>query len=317
MVPFYLAAELYLLPTDLRDVRPWLREIELRKATFTAAPDFAYRLALRKADPQKTDLSSLRVALNAAEPVRQSTIAAFHKTYGLKNVMVAGYGLAEATVGVSMWTPGTQNRVDENGVVSVGPPFPGVEVAIVAGGREVPTGEVGEIAIRSAANSGGYFNNHEENELLLWQDGFYLSGDLGYLDEDGYLYIVSRKKNIIKRSGETISPWEIEEVIDQIPGVRYSAAIGVDRGMEEGEQVVVFAEIRNGTEMDLDQRHAKGVHIVGAVHDYMGFRPARAYLLKPKGIPLTDNGKIQHVRLREMYLDGSLRAQGAILYPEF
>jgi len=317
MVPFCLGAALYLLPTDLRDVRPWLDEIHRRRATFTAAPDFAYRLALRKVDPQEYDLSSLRVALNAAEPVRKSTISAFHQSFGLENVMVAGYGLAEVTVGVSMWPPGTPNRVDPQGVVSVGPPFPGVEVAIVTDGRKQPAGKVGEIAIRSTANSAGYFNNPEENRRLVWQDGHYLSGDLGYLDEDGNLYIVSRKKNIIKRSGETISPWEIEEVVDRIPDVRYSAAVGVERGMEAGEQVIVFAEIRNGQKADRDSLHATAVRIAGDVHGYMGFRPARAYLLKPKGIPLTDNGKIQHVRLRELYLDGSLRAQGVILYPEF
>ncbi|MBN2044489.1 MAG: AMP-binding protein [Anaerolineales bacterium] len=316
MVPFYLAAELFLLPTNLRDVKPWLEAIEEHKGTFTAAPDFAYRLVLRKTEPFEYDLSCLRVALNAAEPVRETTITSFHQHFGLKNVMVAGYGLAEATVGVSMWPPGTPNRIDAKGAPSVGVPFPGVEAAIVCGDQFQSPGQLGEITIRSTANSLGYFNNQAENEKLFWKDGYLLSGDLGYLDADGYLYIISRKKNILKRSGVTISPWEIEEVVDRRGEVRYSAAIGIDRGSVEGEQIVLFAEIRNGEQMPDQARHELAVGIVADIHDYMGFRPARVYLLKPKGIPLTDNGKVQHVRLRELFINGSLRQRGVILYPE-
>ncbi len=315
MVPFYLAAQVHLLPTNLRDVHPWLAAIQSHRATFTAAPDFAYRLCLRHVDPSKYDLSSLRVALNAAEPVRATTIQEFEQAFGLTNVMVAGYGLAEATVGVSMWKPGMPKRVDSRGQVSVGAPFPDVDLLIVSDGRILPPGEIGEVAIRSKANSLGYFNNPNETEKLFREDGYLLSGDLGYLDQEGYLYIVSRKKNIIKRSGETISPHEIEEVVDAMPGVRFSAAVGVDKGGLEGEQVYVFAEIRD--DIPKSDYHEMALQMVTDFHAHMGFRPARVYLLKRRGIPLTHNGKIQHVRLREIYLDGSLQAQGAILYPEY
>ena len=313
MVPFYLAAQVHLLPTNLQDVRPWLAAIQNHKATFTAAPDFAYRLCLRHVDPGEYDLSSLRVALNAAEPVRATTVREFEGVFGLKNVMVAGYGLAEATVGVSMWKAGTPDRIDSHGRVSVGAPFPQVELLIVSEREVLPPGETGEIAIRSKANSLGYYRNLEETAKLCWQDGYLLSGDLGYLDEDGFLYIVSRKKNIIKRSGETISPQEIEEVVDAMPGVRFSAAIGVDKGGVEGEQVYVFAEIRDN--IPESEFHDMAIQIVADFHAHMGFRPARMYLLKPRGIPLTHNGKIQHIRLKEMYLESSLRE--AILYPDF
>jgi len=313
MVPFYLAAQVHLLPTNLRDVRPWLTAIQDHKATFTAAPDFAYRLCLRHIDPGKYDLSSLRVALNAAEPVRATTIREFEQAFGLTNVMVAGYGLAEATVGVSMWKPGMPERVDSRGRVSVGAPFPDVDLLIVSDGKILPLDETGEIAIRSKANSLGYFNNPDETEKLFWKDGYFLSGDLGYLDEDGYLYIVSRKKNIIKLSGETISPQEIEEMVDAMPGVRFSAAIGVDKGGMEGEQVYVFAEIRDT--IPASDYHGMALQMVADFHAHMGFRPARVYLLKPRSLPLTHNGKIQHVRLREMYLDGSLK--DSILFPEY
>ncbi len=313
MVPFYLAAKTHLLPTNLRDVRPWLDAIQKHAATFTAAPDFAYRLVLRHVDPSEYSLSSLRVALNAAEPVRATTLYDFQQAFGLKDVMVAGYGLAEATVGVSMWTPSTPNRIDTRGFVSVGHPFPDVDLLIVSDGVIQSPNTVGEIAIRSKANSLGYYLNPEETEKLFWQDGYFLSGDLGYFDEDGYLYIVSRKKNIIKRAGETISPQEIEEVVDGMDGVRFSAAIGVDKGNAEGEQVYVFAEIREI--IPAEEWHELALQMTANIHAHMGFRPARVYLLKPRSIPLTHNGKIQHIRLKEMVLDGSLRAD--ILYPKY
>jgi acyl-CoA synthetase (AMP-forming)/AMP-acid ligase II len=314
MVPFYLAADMHLLPADLRSVRDWLKTIHASGGTFTAAPDFAYRLCLRHLDSlREYNITSLRVALNAAEPVRAATITGFESAFGLVNVMVAGYGLAEATVGVSMWTPQTPARVDANGLVSVGHPFPDVNVKIL---KDDPSSQIGEIVIKSRANSKGYFNNPEETKALFWKDGYIHSGDLGYLDEDGYLYIVGRRKNIIKHAGETIAPQEIEETVDAISGVRASAAVGIDRGRVEGEQAYVFVEVREKPNIS-EWGYELTLKIVQAIHNRLGLRPARVVLVKPRAIPKTHNGKIQHVRLRESYLDGTLRAQGKILYPEY
>jgi len=314
MVPFYLAADVHLLPADLRSLRDWFKTIYDSRGTFTAAPDFAYRLCLRNVDAlREFDISSLRVALNAAEPVRAATITGFESAFGLGNVMVAGYGLAEATVGVSMWTPQTPARVDANGLVSVGRPFPEVEVKIL---KDDPSSEIGEILIKSAANSKGYFNNKEETAALFWKDGYIHSGDLGYLDEDGYLFIVGRRKNIIKHAGETIAPQEIEETVDAIPGIRYSAVVGIDRGRAEGEQAYVFAEVREKVNIS-EWGYELTLQIVQGIHDRLGFRPARVYLVKPHAIPKTHNGKIQHVQLKALYLAGTLREQGMIVYPEY
>jgi len=308
MVPFYLGGVTHLLPADLRSVRDWFRAIQEFHGTFTAAPDFAYRLCLRQADTLKGyDITSLRVALNAAEPVRAATMERFESAFGLSDVVVAGYGLAEATVGVSMWTPQTKARVDAKGLVSVGRPFPDVEVKIAADG---------EILIKSKANSMGYFNNTEATRELIIDNGFFCSGDLGYLDEKGYLYIVGRKKNIIKYAGETVAPQEIEETVDALREVRYSAAVGIDRGGVEGEQAYVFAEVRE--KPDIEQwGYELTLEIVEAIHERLGIRPARVFLVKPRTIPKTHNGKIQHVQLREFYLNGSLRELGMILYPEY
>lgn len=317
MVPFYLGIKSILLPTNLTDITQWANAIEQHKATFTAAPDFAYRLCLRHLIPSDHNLKSLRVALNAAEPVRSTTLHDFEYAFGLSNVMVAGYGLAEATVGVSMWKPGTKNRIDSRGFVSVGKPFPGIVIKIMGGEKELPPGEIGEIAIKSPANADGYFQNPEATSNTFLDSGYLLSGDMGYLDSDGYLYIVSRKKNIIKRAGETLAPQEIEELVDQLPEIRYSAVIGIDRGGLEGEQVYVFAEIRSPERKTEDEFHQLTIKLVSEIYQQAGFRPARTFLLKPKSIPLTHNGKIKHQMLKTAYVEATLRESGAILYPEY
>jgi acyl-CoA synthetase (AMP-forming)/AMP-acid ligase II len=314
MVPFYLAAETHLLPTNLRDIHPWLERIQSCKATFTAAPDFAYRLVLNRVQPNEYDLSSLRVALNAAEPVRATTIFEFEKRFDLRNVMTAGYGLAEATVGVSMSPPGQSPKVDERGIVSVGKPFPGVEVRIMDESKTLEFGQAGEILIKSTANCKGYYNNPEETENLF-RDGFIVSGDMGYLDVQGNLYITGRKKNIIKHLGQTIAAQELEELVDTMPNVRYSAALGIDRGRLEGEQIYLFAETRgNGAPKIWEELT---LQIVEAVHARLGIRPARVLFLKRHGIPRTHNGKIQHVLLKEQFLSGSLNENTLILYPDY
>jgi acyl-CoA synthetase (AMP-forming)/AMP-acid ligase II len=318
MVPFTLGARLYLLPSSLRNVSAWLAAIERRRGTFTAAPDFGYRLLLRRVtDPSDYDLSCLRVALNAAEPVRHATLLEFEQSFGLHNVMMPGYGLAEATVGVSMWAPGTEVRVDENRVVSVGRPFPRVEVVIVEGDRRCPAFEVGEILVKSPANTRGYLGNPEATRELLRDDGFLHTGDLGYLDDDGHLYIVGRRKSIILHAGRNVAPLEVEESVDAHPFVRYSAAVGIDRGGAEGEQIYVFAELRPPLDQAREKLQKRSVELVGAVHRRLGLRPARAYLVKPHTIPLTDTGKIRYPLLRERYLDGHLRERGQILFPDF
>jgi acyl-CoA synthetase (AMP-forming)/AMP-acid ligase II len=315
MVPFSLAAELVLLPTSLRNIRRWLEAIESHRGSFTAAPDFAYRLCLRAGG--RHDLASLRVALNAAEPVRASTLEAFAGTFGLADVMMPGYGLAEATVGVSMWPPRTPVAVDERGFPSVGPPFPDVEIRILGDGGLLGPRETGEILVRSPANTRGYLDDPEGTAELFWRDGFLRTGDLGYLDRQGRLTIVGRKKNIIIQSGRNLAPSEIEQAADEPRPVRLAAAVGIDRGDEAGEQVYLFAEARGGDSLPEADRRALVTDIVRRVHARLGVRPGRVYLLRPRTIFLTANGKVRHQALKQAYLDGSLRAAGSVLFPDW
>ncbi len=318
MVPFFLGAKLVLLPTALANARPWLSAIARHKGTLTASPDFGYRLALRYIkDPSAFDLSSLRVALDAAEPVRAGTIEQFERAFNLRGVVIAGYGLAEATVGVCTWEPGRPPLVDSRGIVSVGRPFAGIDLKIVEEDALLPAGQTGEIVVRSPANTRGYYSDQAATSRLFWRDVYIRTGDLGYLDDEGRLFVTGRIKNIVKHGGETVFPQEAEEIADRMPLVRRSAAVGIDSGGPEGEQLYLFAEVSRPAGYDEAALHEAAVGLVQAVHGQLGLRPGRVYLLRPHSIPLTHNGKTRHGALRDMYVSGALRAGNAILFPDY
>lgn len=313
MVPLFIGSPFFLLPIGIRHLEKWLRTIEAEKATFTAAPDFMYRLSLLYIrDPDRYDLSTLRTALNAAEPVRASTISAFEKQFRLNNVLLPAYGLAEATVGVSCWYPGKPVKVDEKGHVSVGKPFPGIDIRIDRENIPVPDKELGEILVHSPANTGGYYRNPAADDLLFTKDRYIRTGDLGYLDKDGDLTVVGRKKNIIIQGGMNISAREVEELTDSFPFVRRSAAAGIDRGKTEGEQVYIFLEAKfTDTQWkDTGLLAEKKIDIVNAFRHRFGFRPGRIIFLEPRSIPMTQNGKTQYTKLIEQFLSGTFRKQG-------
>jgi acyl-CoA synthetase (AMP-forming)/AMP-acid ligase II len=318
MAPFFLGAKLVLLPTALANARPWLGALSRHRGTVTAAPDFAYRLALRGVrDPSAYDLSSLRVALNAAEPVRARTIEGFERAFGLRNVLIAGYGLAECTVGVSTWPPGSPPLADGRGVVSVGHPFPRIDVQIIENSQPLASGQIGEIVVHSPANTRGYFSDLAETARLFWRDAYIRTGDLGYLDDLGRLFVTGRLKNIIKHGGETIFPQDAEQIVDLLPFVRRCAAVGIDSSGPEGEQLWLFAELSRPGGYAEPEFYDAAVEVVRAIQAQLGIRPGRVYLLRPHSIPLTHNGKTQHAALRDLFLSGSLRACNAILFPAY
>jgi acyl-CoA synthetase (AMP-forming)/AMP-acid ligase II len=320
MVPFYLGLSLTLLPTGYNYLKTWLKTIQDQGATFTAAPDFAYRLCLLYIkDPENYNLSSLRVALNAAEMVRSGTIQRFEERFKLKHVILPAYGLAEATVGVCSWKPGKKVKVDSRGLVSVGTPFPGVQMRITRDKKPANPGEIGEILVKSKANTRGYFQNPNATKDLFNHEGYIKTGDLGYVDEDSDYFIVGRKKNIIIQGGFNIAAGEIEELVDEFPFVRRSAAVGIDRGGSEGEQVYIFIEV-NLKKSQLQKQETFmeiTLEVVQQFDNMFGFKPGRVYLLKTRAVPMTYNGKIKYLQLKEDYINGTLRKEGLILFPEY
>jgi acyl-CoA synthetase (AMP-forming)/AMP-acid ligase II len=327
--PPLTATPLWLLPPDLRNPRQWLELISEVRATFTVSPDFGYRNCVRNIrDTTGLDLSSLRAALSGAEPVRVSTIQAFERHFGLKDIIAPCYGLAEATLAVAIWPFGVPVRTDESGrFVSVGRPCRGVEVRIVPpldddtmteprrasnrppsvlADRALPATIIGEICVRGPGVMRGYHNNPEATATILSPDGWLRTGDLGFLDQEGYLYITGRLKDVIFLAGENIVPADIEEIVDHVTGVRYSAVVGLDNERTGTQRLYVVAEVRENPSDPAGSGRLAG-EIIRRVHEERGHRPARVLLVQPGTIPKTSSGKIQHSRLADMLQAGELK----------
>ena len=309
--PPLLGTPIWLLPPDLRSPRQWLSLVTEIRATFTVSPDFGYRNCVRNVrDTTGLDLTSLKAALSGAEPVRMSTIEAFESHFGLKRIISPCYGLAEATLAVAIWPRGVPLRLDPSGrFLSVGQPCRGVSVRILApldeGTGERAAGVEGEICVKSPGVMKGYYNNPEATAKVLMPGGWLRTGDLGLLDAEGYLYVTGRLKDLIILGGQNVVPADIEEVVDRVEGVRYSAAVGIDSERTGTQRLHVVAEVRN-EEAPPDDYHDLMREITARVHRASGHRPARVILVRSSTIPKTSSGKIQHSRLVQMIQDDSL-----------
>ncbi len=300
MCPFYLGARLVLLPVKLK-ADAWLSAIEQFRGTVTAAPDFAFRYVLRVGgDLARYDVDSMRMALVAAEPVRARTIARIEAELGIPGVLRPGYGLAEACVAVTFYPlDREQIQTDKHGIIAVGTPVAGTTLSIRdESGRTLGPGEQGEICFHSPSQTLGYFRNPEATSQLFTPDGHVRTGDIGYLDRDGMLTIVDRKKNIIIVSGRNLSPKELEEISDTVEGVRLSMAVGVDEGGAAGEQVHMVIESRE-RETDAAQRRVTGRAVRHVLQEQMGIRAQRVHVVPPGTVPRTYNGKLQYVVMRK------------------
>jgi fatty-acyl-CoA synthase len=311
--PPLMAAPVWLLPPDLRSPRQWLDLITEVRATFTVSPDFGYRNCVRNVrDTTDIDLTSLKAALSGAEPIRISTINAFEDHFGLKNVIAPCYGLAEATLAVAVHPRATPVRLDPSGrFVSVGVACRGVSIRIVPRAEDGPAvalapGDEGEIQVRSPGVMKGYYNNPEATARVLGPDGWLRTGDLGVLDADGRLYVTGRIKDVMILGGENVIPADVEEVVDGVPGVRYSAAVGLESDRTGTQRLHVVAEVRSES-AEAGEYHGLVREIVHRVHESRGHRPARVLLVRSGTIPKTSSGKIQRSRLGQMIQESGLK----------
>lgn len=286
----------HIVPPAIQTIPLWLETIARTRATITGAPDFAWRLAARLGDPS-LDLSSLRYAINGGEPVRSSTVRSFENRYGLENVVMPGYGLAEATLTVSFSPIGEPVATDARGNVSCGPPTPGVEVRI---------DETGEILVGGPGVFAGYLDAPEATAEML-RDGWLHTGDEGYLDDGGRLYVLGRRRAMIKRGGAVLSPRELEEAAQNAASVRIAAAFGSSSPQGTEEIVVVL-------ESDASDSAAVVESVSREVMREIGFAPDRILLVASRSIPRTWNGKIRHAALRDEFTSGRLEAAGLVLF---
>lgn len=181
----------------------------------------------------RLDFSELLISNGGGMAVQQATAEKWLKITGCP--VVEGYGLSETS------PVATVNRVDVHDFTgSIGLPVPNTEIAIRDDeGRDMPLGERGEICIRGPQVMAGYWNRPDETAKVMYEDGFFKSGDIGVMDELGYVRIVDRKKDMILVSGFNVYPTEIEQVVNLHPGVLECAAVGVPDA-RSGEAVKLY-----------------------------------------------------------------------------
>ncbi|MBT4089285.1 MAG: AMP-binding protein [Deltaproteobacteria bacterium] len=194
-----------------------------------------YNYVYYSVDPSTLDMSALKLkwAFCGAAPLSVDLIHGFKDKFNVD--IIEGYGLTEVT-GVSTANPPLGSRQ----VGSIGLPLPGQEIEIMDDSLNgLPAGERGEICIRGEANMITYLNKPEATAETI-QDGWLRTGDIGYVDDDGFIYIVDRKKDMINRGGENIYPREIEIVLEAHPDITAVAVVGIpDEALGERVKVVI------------------------------------------------------------------------------
>src|SRR5437764_218949 len=264
------------------DPQAFLELIEEHRLHLSAVVPTMLQLLLSQ-PLEKYDLSSLQFVTSGGAPLAREVAEEF--TRRVPSVSVRqGYGLTETAALVATNPAG---RVKPG---SVGVPVPGTELLVIdAGGREVGPGEVGEICCRSPAVMRGYWRAPEATEQAL-HDGWLSTGDIGYLDEEGYLFIVDRKKDLIIRGGFNVYPRDVEDALLEHPAVEVAGVVGRPDEVH-GEEVVAFVSLRGDAAVTPDELVAWArLHIGGYKY------PRELHIVD--SVPLTSVGKVDRKALR-------------------
>ena len=222
-----------------------LKAIREHKASLMFGTPSMYGAILRLKDAKPEDFSPMYAMISGAEPLPATLREAFKQRFGV--TILEGYGLTETSPAVSLNTPTVQKAG------SVGKPLPGVHVRISDDeGKALPTGQIGEVWVKGPMIMKGYHNLPDETSNVLTADGYFKTGDLGRMDEDGFLHITGRKKEMIIVAGEKAFPREIEDVLMRHPTVADAAVVG-KKDPGRGEVVVAFVVPREGHTAKLDE----------------------------------------------------------------
>ncbi len=269
--------------------------VDKYKVNFWSAVPAVYQILLSDPGRQKYDLSSLQFGICGAAPLTAETMNNFEKTFNVP--IVEGYGLTEGTC-VSTINP----RDGVRKVGSIGLALPGQEVKIVdEEGNEMPPNESGEIVIKGDNVMQGYYNKPEETAKTI-KNGYLHTGDVGIKDEDGYIFIVDRKKDMIIRGGENIYPKEIDNLLATHPKIAEAATVGVpDQTMGEEVKVFVIAEDDSLTEEEV---------IAYCKENLANFKVPRYVEIMEGDFPRSPIGKVLKKTLREWGLDGAPKKEG-------
>lgn len=255
-----------------------------RATTIMGVPTFYTRLL---EDPRFTQAAAahMRLFISGSAPLLADTHRAFAARTGQK--ILERYGMTETNMNTSNPYQGDRRAG------TVGQPLPGVEVKITENGAELPQGQTGMIEVRGPNVFKGYWNMPDKTAEDLRPDGFFITGDLGMFDADGYLHIVGRQKDLIISGGFNIYPKEVELLLDAIPGVSESAVIGLPHP-DFGEAVFAVLTAIQGATLDPDQ-------ILASLHTQLArFKHPKAAVVV-KDLPRNAMGKVQKNVLRAEY----------------
>jgi len=260
-----------------------------RPTYFSAVPTIYTMLCDLPADV-RPDTSSVRFAVCGAAPASVELLDTFESRYRVP--IVEGYGLSEGTCAS---TGNPLDGVRKAGTVGI--PLPGQQIRIVdADGQDVPHGEAGEVLVSGPNVMRGYLNRPEETAKTI-VDGWLYTGDVGRLDEDGYLVLVDRAKDMIIRGGENIYPKEIETLVYQLPGVAEAAVVGRANPLY-GEVPVLFVSLNSGVDLTTDRVDE---HLRGSLSKYK--LPVEITILHD--LPKNPVGKIDKPKLRQLTAETS------------
>jgi long-chain acyl-CoA synthetase len=222
-----------------------LEIIERDRVTIFEGVPTMYGGMLHADNAGSADTSSLRVCVSGGASLPVELMKSFEEKFSC--VILEGYGLSETSPVASFNHPDKERKPG-----SIGTPIDGVEMKVVSeDGEDLPAGEVGEIVIRGHNVMKGYWNRPDATEEAIDADGWFHTGDMAQVDEDGYFFIVDRKKDLIIRGGYNVYPREIEEVLYEHPAVREAAVVGVPHD-EFGEEVGAAVVLKEGEDVDAD-----------------------------------------------------------------
>jgi long-chain acyl-CoA synthetase len=259
-----------------------------RVTKFFAVPTVYVRLL--SLEGLKEKLGAVRYCFSAAASMAAELVRQWKDRTGL--AIYEGYGMTEAAPTV------TYNHYHRHVIGSVGTEVPGIEIQIRdESGNRLEVGQAGEICARGPNIMKGYLQNPEATEAALWEGGWFRSGDIGLFDEDGYLFIVDRLKDMIITGGENVYPREVEEVLYTAEGVEECAVIGVPDKMW-GERVTAFIIPRPGKAVDTDKLH---VYLKSRLSP---FKVPKEYRLV-KDLPKNPAGKILKREMRKKEMEAS------------
>jgi long-chain acyl-CoA synthetase len=273
-----------ILITNPRDIPGFVKELAKHKYNIITGVNTLFNALMNHPDFAKLDFSALKSAVGGGMAVQKAVADKWKQMTG--RPLQEGYGLTETSPSATMNPPYIESY---NG--SIGLPLPSTEVAIRNDARQdVKQGEAGEICIRGPQVMKGYWQRADETAKVLGDDGFLYTGDVGVMDDKGFVTIVDRKKDMILVSGFNVYPNEIEQVVAMHPGVLECAAIGVpDAHSGEVPKVFVVKRDPNLTEQDVLEHCKK---------ELTGYKRPR-YVEFRTELPKTNVGKILRRALRD------------------